>query len=145
MTPRPIDILLVEDNPGDVHLTRVALRDAKVANSLQVVGSGEQALAVLRREGDHSGAPRPDLVLLDINLPMRSGIEVLSDIKSDPDLRRIPVVILTSSQAETDIVRAYDEHANCFVSKPLGLESFYEVINSIQEFWLAIVKLPTEA
>jgi CheY-like chemotaxis protein len=128
-----------------VHLTRAALREAKVANNLHVVDSGEAALQFLRHGSGYEHAVRPDLVLLDLNLPRRSGTEVLGDIKSDPELRRIPVVVLTSSEAETDIVRSYDRHANCYIAKPIGLDSFYEVIRSIEDFWLAIVKLPTDA
>lgn len=137
-----IDILLVEDNPGDVLLTRTALKDAKIANTLHVVDTGDDALRFLRREPPFGNAVRPDLVLLDLNLPRRSGTEVLEVVKTDPALRRIPIVVLTSSEAETDIVRSYDLHANCYVAKPLGAESFFEVIRSIEDFWLAIVRLP---
>jgi len=140
----PIEILLVEDNPGDVHLTRRALAEGKIANNLHVVDCGDDALRFLRREPPFDDAVRPDLVLLDLNLPRRSGTEVLEIVKSDPALRRIPVVVLTSSDAETDIVRSYDLHANCFITKPLGLESFFEVITSIEDFWFAIVRLPPD-
>ncbi|MEQ1503668.1 MAG: response regulator [Myxococcota bacterium] len=137
-----VEILLVEDNPGDVRLTREALRDGKVRNHLHVVPDGVEAIAFLRREGPYAGAPRPDLVLLDLNLPKKSGREVLADIKSDPDLMRIPVVVLTTSKADEDVLRAYEFHANCYVTKPVDLEQFLKVIRSIEEFWLTIVRLP---
>jgi two-component system, chemotaxis family, response regulator Rcp1 len=139
---RPVEILLVEDNPGDVRLTREALKEGKVRNNLHVAQDGVEALAFLRREGRHAGAVRPDLILLDLNLPRKDGREVLEEIKADPQLRPIPVVILTSSQAEQDIVRAYDLHANCYVSKPVDLDQFITVVKSIEDFWFAIVKLP---
>jgi two-component system, chemotaxis family, response regulator Rcp1 len=139
---RPVEILLVEDNPGDVRLTREALKEGKVRNNLHVAQDGVEALAFLRREGKHAGAVRPDLILLDLNLPRKDGREVLEEIKADPELRLIPVVILTSSQAEKDIVRAYDLHANCYVSKPVDLDQFITVVKSIEDFWFAIVKLP---
>jgi two-component system, chemotaxis family, response regulator Rcp1 len=139
---RPIEILLVEDSPADVDLTREALEDAKVSNNLNVVDDGEQALAYLRREGPYAEQPRTDLILLDLNLPRKDGREVLAEIKDDPDLRRIPVVILTTSEAEQDILRSYDLHANCYVTKPVDLERFITVVRSIEDFWLAIVKLP---
>lgn len=138
----PIDILLVEDNPGDVRLTKELLRESKVLNELHVVTDGAEALAFLRREGRHSQAARPDLILLDLNLPRRDGREVLADIKRDPSLRRIPVVILTTSRAEEDVVRTYDLHANCFITKPVDLNEFVKVVRSIEDFWLTIVKLP---
>lgn len=138
----PIDILLVEDNPGDVRLTQEALRDAKVANRVTVVPDGVEAMACLRRQGLYSTAPRPDVILLDLNLPRKDGRAVLAEIKADPDLRRIPVVILTTSDAEEDILRAYNLNANCYISKPVGLEQFFKVIHSIESFWLSIVKLP---
>jgi two-component system, chemotaxis family, response regulator Rcp1 len=139
---RPVEILLVEDNPGDVRLTREALKEGKVRNNLNVAQDGVEALAYLRREGRHAGAVRPDLILLDLNLPRMDGREVLAAIKADPELRPIPVVILTSSQAEQDIVRAYDLHANCYVTKPVDLDQFITVVKSIEDFWFAIVKLP---
>jgi two-component system, chemotaxis family, response regulator Rcp1 len=139
---RPVEILLVEDNPGDVRLTREALKEGKVRNNLNVAQDGVEALAYLRREGRHEGAVRPDLILLDLNLPRMDGREVLAAIKADPELRPIPVVILTSSQAEQDIVRAYDLHANCYVTKPVDLDQFITVVKSIEDFWFAIVKLP---
>jgi two-component system, chemotaxis family, response regulator Rcp1 len=145
MLTRPIDILLVEDNPGDVRLTREALREGKVRNHLYVAADGVEALRFLRREGEHADAVRPDLILLDLNLPKKDGREVLEEIKGDPALRSIPVVVLTSSQAEQDICRAYDLHANCYVTKPVDLEQFITVVKSIEAFWFTIVKLPTEA
>jgi chemotaxis family two-component system response regulator Rcp1 len=141
---RPIEILLVEDSPGDVRLTMEALRDAKVRNNLSVVNDGVEALRFLRRQGEHAGAPRPDLILLDLNLPKKDGREVLAEIKEDPSLRRIPVVILTTSKAEQDIIETYDLHANCYISKPVDLDQFITVVRSIEDFWLAIVKLPVE-
>jgi two-component system, chemotaxis family, response regulator Rcp1 len=143
-TSRPVEILLVEDNPGDVRLTREALTEAKVRNNLYVAADGVQAIAFLRREGEFAGSVRPDLILLDLNLPRKDGREVLEEIKADPALRQIPVVILTSSQAEQDIVRAYDLHANCYISKPVDLDQFIKVVKSIEDFWFAIVKLPKE-
>jgi two-component system, chemotaxis family, response regulator Rcp1 len=141
---RPIEVLLVEDNPGDVRLTKEALREGKVRNNLHVAPDGLEALAFLRREGPYEDAVRPDLILLDLNLPRKDGREVLSEIKRDDTLRHIPVVVLTSSQAEQDILRAYDLHANCYVSKPVDLDQFITVVKSIENFWFTIVKLPTE-
>ena len=140
----PIEILLVEDNPGDVRLTQEAVREAKIRNTLNVVNDGEQAIAYVRRRGEYADRPRPDLILLDLNLPRKDGREVLQDLKSDPDLHRIPVVVLTSSEAEQDILRTYDLYANAYVSKPVDLEQFMHVVSSIQDFWLNIVKLPPE-
>ena len=137
---KPIEILLVEDNPGDVRLIREALRDAKLLIRLRVAGDGVEALASLRQERD--AAPRPDLILLDLNLPRKDGRKVLEEIKQDPDLWRIPVVILTTSQAEQDIATSYDLHANCYISKPVDLDQFMHIVHSIQDFWLTIVKLP---
>jgi two-component system, chemotaxis family, response regulator Rcp1 len=139
---RPMEILLVEDNPGDVRLTQEALKEAKVRNNLSLAWDGVEALAFLRREREHGEAPRPDLILLDLNLPRKDGREVLEEIKADPELRRIPVVILTTSEAEQDIVRAYDLHVNCYVTKPVDLEQFVRVVKSIEDFWLTVVKLP---
>jgi CheY-like chemotaxis protein len=139
-----VDILLVEDNPGDVRLTREALKEAKVRNELHVATDGVEALAFLRREGVHKKAVRPSLVLLDLNLPRKNGREVLAEMKEDPDLRRIPVVILTTSQAEQDIVKAYDLHVNCYINKPVDLEQFLQVVKSIEDFWLTLVKLPPQ-
>ena len=141
---RPVEVLLVEDNPGDVRLTREALKEGKIRNNLHVARDGVEALAFLRREGGHADAPRPDVILLDLNLPRKSGREVLSEVKQDPALRQIPVVILTSSQAEEDICRAYDLHANCYISKPVDLDQFIRVVKSIEDFWFTVVKLPPE-
>jgi two-component system, chemotaxis family, response regulator Rcp1 len=143
MTPRgvPIEILLVEDNPGDVRLTKEALKDAMVRNNLSVAMDGVEALAFLRRQGKHAGVARPDLILLDLNLPKKNGREVLEDIKQDEALRHIPVVILTTSQAERDIAESYRLHANAYVTKPVDLEQFLTVVQSIEQFWLEIVKL----
>lgn len=143
-TGAPIEILLVEDNPADVRLTEEAMRDAKVRNRLSVARDGVEAIAFLHREGQFARAPRPDLILLDLNLPKKDGRDVLAEIKTDEALRRIPVVILTTSQAEQDILRTYDLHANCYVNKPVGLDEFITVIQSIEEFWLTIVKLPPD-
>lgn len=141
---RPIEILLVEDNPGDVRLTQEALKENKVANNLHVVNNGIEAVAFLNRENSYTAVPRPDLILLDLNLPKKDGREVLADIKSDMHLRQIPVVVLTTSDAEEDISKAYDLHANCYVTKPVDLEKFISVVRSIENFWVTIVKLPTE-
>jgi CheY-like chemotaxis protein len=141
---RPIEILLVEDNPGDVRLTQEAARDTKVHNNMHVVTNGLDAMAFLRREGRHAAAPRPDLILLDLNMPGMDGREVLRQVKSDESLRRIPVVIITSSQAEEDIIRAYDLQAACYVTKPVDLDQFIKVVKNIENFWLSIVKLPLE-
>jgi CheY-like chemotaxis protein len=139
-----VEILLVEDNPGDVRLTREALKEGKIRNNLNVVGDGVEALRYLRREGPYAESTRPDLILLDLNLPRMDGREVLEAVKADPSLRLIPVVVLTSSAAEQDIVRAYDLHANCYVSKPVDLDQFIHVVKSIEDFWFSIVKLPPE-
>jgi CheY-like chemotaxis protein len=141
---QPIEVLLVEDNPGDVRLTREALRDGKVHNNLSVAPDGVEALAFLRREGKYADAPRPDVILLDLNLPKKDGREVLEEVKADPSLRNIPVVILTSSDAERDIAQAYALHANCYVTKPVDLDQFIHVVKSIEDFWFTIVKLPPE-
>ncbi len=139
---RPVEILLVEDNAADVRLTVEALRDGKVRNNLSVARDGVEALEFLRREGKHHGAPRPDLVLLDLNLPRKDGREVLAEIKADEDLKRIPIVVLTTSNAERDILASYALHANCYITKPVDLQQFFEVIRSIDGFWLSIVRLP---
>ncbi|HEX8829835.1 MAG TPA: response regulator [Longimicrobium sp.] len=144
MMSRPIEVLLVEDNPGDVRLTREALKEGKVHNNLHVAPDGVEALAFLRREGRYADAVRPDLILLDLNLPRKGGREVLEEVKGDPALRHIPVVILTSSQAEQDIARAYDLHANCYITKPVDLDQFITVVKSIEDFWFTVVKLPTD-
>ena len=141
---KPIEILLVEDNPGDVRLTQESLTDGKVRNSMQVVEDGVEAVAFLRREGKYANASRPDLILLDLNLPKKDGREVLAEIKADEDLRRIPVVVLTTSKAEEDIFKAYDQHANCYITKPVDLDQFIAVVRSIENFWFTIVKLPPD-
>ena len=140
----PIEILLVEDNPGDVRLTREALREGKVRNHLTVVGDGVEALAYLRRAGKYAGAPRPDLIFLDLNLPKKDGREVLEEIKSDEALKRIPVVVLTTSKAEEDVLKSYNLHANCYVTKPVDLDQFIRVVKSVNDFWFTVVKLPPE-
>jgi CheY-like chemotaxis protein len=137
-----IEILLVEDNPGDVELTEEALNGGKVRNRLHVVTDGVEAMAFLRREGKYADAPTPDLILLDLNLPRKDGREVLAEIKADPHLGRIPVVVLTTSEAERDVLQTYELHANCFVTKPVDLHQFLEVVKSIEGFWLTVVKLP---
>ncbi len=142
ITDKPIEILLVEDNPGDIRLIKEALKQGKVRNSIQTVGDGEEALAFLRRKGLYIEARRPDLVLLDLNLPKKDGREVLEEIKTDPDLRRIPVIILTSSKAEDDIIKSYDRYANCYITKPIQLDEYINVAKSIEDFWLGTVKLP---
>ena len=140
---KPIEILLVEDNPGDVRLTVEALREGRVANQLHVVEDGVEAMLFLRREGRYADVPRPDLILLDLNLPRKDGREVLAELKQDADLRRIPVVVLTSSAAEQDIMQAYNLYANCYITKPVDLEQFLKIIRSIEDFWLIVVKLPS--
>lgn len=142
ITGIPIEILMVEDNPGDARLAIESLRDAKVNNTMHVVEDGVEAIAFLRREGQFNNSPRPDVILLDLNLPRKNGREVLAEIKGDPDLHRIPVVILTSSQAEADIIASYDLHANCYINKPVDLDQFIQVVRSIESFWLSIVSLP---
>lgn len=141
---RPIEILLAEDSSGDVRLTREALKGAKVRNNLYVVRDGVEAMAFLRQEGEYADAPRPDVILLDLNMPRKDGREVLAELKQDPDLKRIPVVVLTVSQAEEDILASYNLHANCYISKPVDLDQFLRVVESIDEFWLTIVKLPPD-
>ena len=141
---RPVEILLVEDNPGDVDLTRETLQDCKLLNHMNVVGNGVEAMAYLRRGGKYAAATRPDLILLDLNLPRKDGREVLAEIKVDERLRRIPVVVLTTSSAEKDILQTYDLHANCYITKPVNLDQFSAVVRAIEEFWFTIVKLPSE-
>ncbi|MCU7924393.1 MAG: response regulator [Candidatus Thiodiazotropha sp. (ex Dulcina madagascariensis)] len=140
----PVEILLVEDNPGDARLAQEGMKEGKILNRLSIVSDGEQAMAFLCREGEYAQAPRPDLILLDLNLPKKDGREVLAEIKANPRLKRIPVVILTMSKAEEDILRAYDLHANCYISKPIDLEKFIDVVNAIEQFWFTIVQLPTD-
>jgi CheY-like chemotaxis protein len=141
----PIEILLVEDNPGDVRLTIEALKDGKVHNRLNVVADGAEAIAYLRKQGKYAETIRPDLILLDLNLPKIDGREVLARIKNDPDLRTIPVVVLTTSHAEEDVLSAYECHANCYVTKPVNLQQFLGVVRAIENFWLTVVKLPPNA
>jgi len=139
-----IDILLVEDSPGDVRLTQEAFKECKVRNDLHVVTDGEEAMSFLRREGSYADSPRPGLILLDLNLPGKDGREVLTEIKADDDLKRIPVVILTVSDAEEDVLKTYNLNANCYVTKPVDLDQFIKVVQTIEDFWLTIVKLPPE-
>jgi two-component system, chemotaxis family, response regulator Rcp1 len=140
----PIEVLLVEDSPGDVRLTQEAFKDAKVHINLHVATDGAKAMFFLNREGEHANAPRPDLILLDLNLPKKDGREVLAEIKESPTLKSIPVVVLTTSSSEADILRSYQLHANCYITKPVGLEGFLTVVRSIDSFWLSVVKLPRE-
>ena len=137
-----IEVLLVEDSPGDVRLTREALKDAKVHISLHVATDGIEAMAYLERTGKHADAPRPDLILLDLNLPRKDGREVLKEVKESPSLRTIPVVILTTSSSDADVLQSYQLHANCYISKPVDLDGFLKVVQSIDNFWLSVVKLP---
>jgi chemotaxis family two-component system response regulator Rcp1 len=139
---RAIEILLVEDNPGDVRLTREGLNEGKVRNNLHVATDGVEALKFLRREAGYADAVRPDLILLDLNLPRKDGREVLSEIKADPDLKTIPVVVLTTSRAEQDVLHSYELQANCYITKPVDLEQFIMVVKSIEDFWLTVVTLP---
>ncbi len=141
---RPLDILLIEDNPADVRLTQEAFRDAKVQNRIHVVGDGVEAMAFLRRQGSFGSIPSPDLIILDLNLPRKDGREVLAEIKCDRTLKHIPVIALTTSQAEEDITKAYDLHANCYITKPPDLDQFFAVIRSIEDFWLKVVRYPSK-
>ena len=141
---RPIEILLVEDNPGDVRLLEEAFREGKVTNSLNVVKDGVAAMAYLRREDPHADAARPDLILLDLNLPKKDGREVLTEIKQDPELKRIPVVVLTTSAAEQDVMKAYDQYVNAYITKPVDLDQFFGLVQTIERFWLTIVVFPPE-
>ncbi len=138
-----IEILLVEDNPGDVRLTQEALREGKIRNSLHVAEDGEAAMAFVRQEGEYADMPRPDLILLDLNLPRMDGREVLAQIKADPELKRIPVVVLTTSRAEEDVLKVYNLNANCYITKPVDFEQFIKVVSAVEDFWLTIVRLPT--
>jgi two-component system, chemotaxis family, response regulator Rcp1 len=142
MVMAPIEILLVEDNPGDVRLTQEALRDSKLHNRLSVVEDGVEALAFLKREGHYNDSPRPDIILLDLNLPRKSGREVLEEIKQDDVLKRIPVVVLTTSEDERDVMASYNLHANCYITKPVDLSQFITIVRNIKEFWFTIVRLP---
>lgn len=144
MNEREVEILLVEDNLADARLTVEAMKEAKVRNHLSHAHDGEEALAFLRREGAYANTPRPDLILLDLNMPRKDGREVLASVKADPSLKCIPVVVLTSSGAEEDILKAYNLNANCYVTKPVDLDQFLKVVRAIEEFWLTIVKLPSE-
>ena len=138
----PVEILLVEDNPGDVRLIQEAIKENKMLNNLSIVWDGVEAMAFLRREDGYADAVRPDLILLDLNLPRKDGREVLAEIKQDPDLKRIPVIVLTTSAAEQDIVRSYNLQANCYITKPVDLDQFIVIVKTIEDFWLTIVKLP---
>jgi two-component system, chemotaxis family, response regulator Rcp1 len=137
-----VDILLVEDNPGDIRLTQEILKESKIHNNLNIVMDGVEAMEYLRKEGAYKDATRPDIILLDLNLPKMNGKEVLAEVKTDPDLKRIPVVVLTTSVAEQDILRTYDLYANCYITKPIDLDQFITVVKLIEDFWLTIVKLP---
>jgi two-component system, chemotaxis family, response regulator Rcp1 len=139
----PIEILLVEDSLADIELTKLGFREGKIANNLSVVRDGDEAMMFLRREGPFADAPRPDLILLDLNLPGKDGREVLAEIKSDQELKKIPVVILTTSHAEEDIMRAYGLYANAYMTKPVGFEGFVQIIQGINDYWFTLVKLPT--
>ena len=139
---QPLEILLVEDNPGDVRLTQEVFKEAKIPNHLNVVGDGVDAMAFLRKEGGYADVVRPDIVLLDLNLPRKSGRDVLEEIKGDPTLRNIPIVVLTTSRAEQDVLSAYEQHANCYIAKPVDLDQFVDIVRSIGQFWLSIVELP---
>lgn len=141
---RPAEILLVEDSPGDARLMQEALREGKVANRVSVAKDGVEALKFLRREAPYAAAPRPDLILLDLNLPKKDGREVLAEVKADADLKRIPVVVLTTSQAEEDILKAYNLHANSYMTKPVDFQQFLTLVQSIEDYWLVLVKLPSE-
>lgn len=140
--PETFDILLVEDNPGDARLAQEALKEGRMPSRLKVVVDGVEAMTYLRREGGYGEAPRPHLVLLDLNLPRKDGRQVLAEMKADPELRRIPVVVLTTSQADQDIMRSYDLHANCYITKPVDLDRFISVVRSIEEYWCSVVTLP---
>ncbi|EHC08664.1 response regulator receiver protein [Fischerella thermalis JSC-11] len=140
----PIEILLIEDNPGDVELTKIALEDSKISVNLNIVEDGVEAIAFLRREGKYANVPHPDIVLLDLNLPKKDGREVLAEIKADEKLKRIPVVVLTTSQAEEDVLKVYNLSANCYITKPVDFDQFVKIVQSIENFWFTIVKLPPE-
>lgn len=142
---RPIEVLLVEDSPGDVRLTREALKEGKIRNNLSHVPDGVEAMAYLRHEGQYADVPKPDIVLLDLNMPRKDGREVLAEMKADARLKRIPVVVLTTSEAEQDILKTYDLHANCYITKPVDLDQFISIVRSVENFWLQLVKLPREA
>lgn len=141
---RKVEVLLVEDNPGDVRLTQEALKDGRVMVNLTVAADGVEAMEILKRRGTHESSPRPDLILLDLNLPRKNGREVLEEIKADDELRRIPVIVMTTSKAEQDIYKAYNLNANCYITKPVDLDEFLNVVRSIEDFWLTIVTLPRD-
>jgi len=141
---RPIEVLMVEDNPGDARLTMEALKEAKISNRIHHVEDGVEAMEFLHKQGKYTDAVRPDIILLDLNMPRKDGREVLEEIKTDPDLKRIPVVIMTISQAEEDIIRSYNLYANCYITKPIDLDQFIKVVKSIEDFWLTVVKLPPD-
>jgi len=143
-TGEPVEILLAEDNPGDARLTEKAFEQGHILNNLHVVEDGEEALQFLRQEGEYGEKPRPDLVLLDLNMPRKDGWEVLEEVKEDPDLRRVPVIVLTSSEAEEDIVKSYDLQANAYLTKPVDFGGFMDIVRSFEEFWLSVVKMPPE-
>ncbi len=142
---RPAEILLVEDNPGDVLLVKKGFTSSKISNHIRVAQDGEEALEMLRRSGPHTDVPLPDLILLDLNMPRKDGKEVLAEIKQDPNLRRIPVIVLTGSDAETDVVKSYNLHANGYIVKPVAIEMFEEIIRAIENFWFTVVVLPEES
>jgi CheY-like chemotaxis protein len=142
MNVQAINILLVEDNPGDIELTKEAFQQGKIANNIEVAMDGEQAMACLRKEGEFAKSTTPDIILLDLNLPKKDGREVLREIKNDSNLKHIPVIILTTSQADEDVANAYDNHANCYIRKPVDMDKFIEVAQKVEDFWLSIVKLP---
>jgi len=144
MNIQPVEILLVEDNPGDVDLTLEALEEARLRNTVHVAEDGVVAMQYLRREGDYADAPRPDLILLDLNMPRKDGREVLREVKEDPDLKRIPVVVLTTSEAEEDVLDAYEQRANAYIVKPVDFEQFFRTVQSLEDFWLTVVRLPRE-
>ncbi len=141
---KPIEILLVEDNPGDIRLIQEAFKDAKIRNALNVVGDGVEAMAYLRKQGKYEKLSRPDIVLLDLNLPKKNGREVLKEVKSDEALKSIPVVVLTVSKADEDVIKSYNLHANAYITKPLDFNQFYKVVKIIEDFWLTVVKLPLQ-
>lgn len=140
--PKAVNILLIEDNPGDIRLVVESMKESKKPNNLSMVKDGVEAMTYLHREGVYANAVRPDIILLDLNLPMKNGKEVLAEIKKDPDLKRIPVIVFTASSAERDVINSYDLHANCYITKPVSLDKFTEVVRSIEKFWLTVVKLP---
>lgn len=140
--PNAFNILLIEDNPGDIRLVVESMKESKKPNNISMVKDGVEAMTYLHHEGVYANAVRPDIILLDLNLPMKNGKEVLAEIKKDPDLKRIPVIVFTASSAERDVINSYDLHANCYITKPVSLDKFIEVVKSIEKFWLTVVKLP---